>query len=426
MLEPLEQRDAPCGVYEAQLAAGFWNLRFDAVLESAFADYFRSRFYLHVRISIVSAAALILATLPIHLLMPSPADVVAGRFAALLYGVLLPVAFVCYLLVARWRAWAERHLEWISLLLIGVATGVFFDLRMVYAHAGIDYPYESFLFIVAFTCLLSGLRFRPAMFAAAVVVAVHAAGCVIAMGWTAASAIDIFNATALWVLLAGATYLVEHTLRTNFLQARISDHHVQSDWLTGLLNRRGFDAAYQRAWAQARRDVRRVSIAVIDIDRFKDYNDRFGHLAGDRCLRQVAEVIRRCTGRRPLDCCARLGGEEFVVVHFGQLAGAGVERAEYLRAAIRALEIAHPDTPAGVVTVSVGIIELYPSEWRRPESEAIAAADGALYAAKLAGRNRVRVATVDSGDTSVQPPPVISSLAASSPDSECRPGRTPA
>ncbi len=88
---------------------------------------------------------------------------------------------------------------------------------------------------------------------------------------------------------------------------------VARDGLTGIQNRRMFDQHIQRVWQQAVREQERMAVLLVDIDCFKDYNDRYGHQAGDECLRAVAVSLSQCA-RRPLDFVARYGGEEFAVV----------------------------------------------------------------------------------------------------------------
>jgi diguanylate cyclase (GGDEF)-like protein len=126
---------------------------------------------------------------------------------------------------------------------------------------------------------------------------------------------------------------------------------------------------------------------MFDVDFFKKYNDRYGHLAGDECLRKVAEAFRSRL-RRPGDLAARYGGEEFVVVLPGlDLAQCG-EWAESARKAIYDLALPHDDHPEGRLTVSAGAVSIIPA---RDESilELIRLADECLYRAKAAGRNRI-------------------------------------
>ncbi len=162
-----------------------------------------------------------------------------------------------------------------------------------------------------------------------------------------------------------------------------------TDALTGVHNRRYFDEALQREIQRARRLNYPLTLLFVDIDKFKDFNDRYGHMAGDVALQNVATVLRRVV--REVDVVARYGGEEFTVVMPGCAYDAAENVAEKLRAAVEQARFAirEKETEASV-TVSVGAAT-YPdtttSAW-----DLVSAADAAMYQAKQAGRNRVRVA----------------------------------
>ena len=159
------------------------------------------------------------------------------------------------------------------------------------------------------------------------------------------------------------------------------------DGLTGIANRRRFDEALDQEWRRGRREQHALSLILIDVDYFKRYNDRYGHLRGDDCLRQVATGLAEVV-HRPGDLVARYGGEEFVVLlpHTEEAGAATV--AEALRAKIEGLAIPHAlSETAQVVTISLGSATMRPSGDAGAEA-VIAAADLALYAAKTGGRNR--------------------------------------
>jgi diguanylate cyclase (GGDEF)-like protein len=166
----------------------------------------------------------------------------------------------------------------------------------------------------------------------------------------------------------------------------------QLDGLTGLANRRHFDNFLAHQVAVARRRREPFSLMLCDVDRFKPYNDRYGHLAGDECLRKIAGVLTGCC-RRGTDLAARYGGEEFVLV-LPDTPAAGAEIiAERARQDLAALAIPHADSqPFGIVTLSAGIGVFGPESDQLPES-LIARADEALYRAKETGRNRIVVAS---------------------------------
>lgn len=156
-----------------------------------------------------------------------------------------------------------------------------------------------------------------------------------------------------------------------------------TDSLTGLYNRRHLMGTLASEVQRSRRLRRAFSVLLADVDRFKQYNDTHGHLAGDAALVKIAEVFRKTT--RQVDCVARYGGEEFVVM----LLEANIATATLVAERIRA-RVADQDLGAGQLTLSIGVAE-YPDGGETPE-ELIATADAAMYKAKSGGRNQVVVA----------------------------------
>ena len=134
------------------------------------------------------------------------------------------------------------------------------------------------------------------------------------------------------------------------------------------------------------RDGDWLSVVMIDVDHFKAFNDSLGHLAGDRSLVRIAHVIAGSL-RRAGDLVARFGGEEFAVLLPQTDAAGAALVAERLRRSVEAIEIDHPHSPSGCVTISLGAASTVPVDAASP-TELLDAADAALYAAKHAGRNR--------------------------------------
>ena len=159
------------------------------------------------------------------------------------------------------------------------------------------------------------------------------------------------------------------------------------DGLTGVGNRRRFDAQLARAWRAARRGHRHLALAMIDVDHFKRFNDRYGHARGDECLKAVARALAGAA-KRPHDLVARYGGEEFACVMPETDAAGALEVARRFLDAVVALDLPHEDAPEGRVSVSVGVAAMRPDAAHEPE-ELVRRADAALYRAKAAGRNRV-------------------------------------
>lgn len=175
----------------------------------------------------------------------------------------------------------------------------------------------------------------------------------------------------------------QELMEANFALQRLTN----VDGLTGLSNRRYFDDYVETEWRQAFRMQEPVSMLMVDIDHFKQYNDTYGHLSGDEVLRKVARRVQECF-RRPRDLTVRMGGEEFVVVLPQTPASELPMLAQRAVLAVRALEEPHVSSPvADVVTISVGASCCIPEADQKPLS-LIEAADQALYQAKRLGRNR--------------------------------------
>jgi diguanylate cyclase (GGDEF)-like protein len=165
---------------------------------------------------------------------------------------------------------------------------------------------------------------------------------------------------------------------------------ARMDGLTGIANRRHFDSYLPTELSRSARSRAPLSLVLIDIDHFKNYNDHYGHQAGDACLKQVAAVLREAT-RRPADLAARYGGEEFAMVLPETPQEGALEVAKAIAERLARLEIAHAGSPMhGVVTLSQGIATCKAGQPVDCE-HMIQYADKALYQAKEQGRNRFLV-----------------------------------
>jgi diguanylate cyclase (GGDEF)-like protein len=158
------------------------------------------------------------------------------------------------------------------------------------------------------------------------------------------------------------------------------------DGLTGIANRRRFDEELERRWRVAASRQQPLTLLLLDVDHYKQFNDNYGHGAGDECLRRVAAALDDCFDEAE-GLAARYGGEEFVAI---AAEGTGTEHARRVLEAVRALAIPHAHSSAGPhVSVSIGAVELVPQADASPRA-AIEIADRLLYEAKQGGRNRVR------------------------------------
>lgn len=165
-----------------------------------------------------------------------------------------------------------------------------------------------------------------------------------------------------------------------------SEQASWEDRLTGIGNRRRFDEKLDIAWRQALRTKVPLSLIMIDVDHFKKFNDKYGHQAGDVCLRQVAGTLDSCV-RRAGDSVSRYGGEEFAAILFHTSMNEARNISETMLAAVRAIGIKHEDSPHEIVTISVGGATIVPSAEGRM-SQLVEEADKSLYRAKTNGRDR--------------------------------------
>ncbi len=321
------------------------------------------------------------------------------------YVVVLPIGLLG--LICTFFARRDRHVQ-IAYSVVMLVAGIGISVMMALDASNTSRIYlAGILLVIFYAYVFATLRFWYALVVALVLSLSHFLTDVV---WLHADTAEIivdsfFLVTANAVGLMGS-YVVETFTRRAYLQSRTITRERREleaanaelrrlssqDDLTRLPNRRSFFEAYDREWRRCMRDKRPIAILMIDVDRFKDYNDRFGHQAGDRCLQKVAERLGR-VARRPGDVAARYGGEEFVIL----LADTDVSEALQIGEEVRAdVENSAPcslgENGAAGLTISVGLASLVPNGGNG--DDLLARADRALYKAKNAGRNQV---CVDSG-----------------------------
>ena len=217
--------------------------------------------------------------------------------------------------------------------------------------------------------------------------------------WRKETALRAGIVLSLLLFLGGLGYRLIHVMK--------QQHHVQrvlldaqeklievnsslellalEDALTGLSNRRQLDVFILAEMGRARRTQTDLAVLMIDVDYFKRFNDRYGHVAGDECLRRISAIIKGNI-KRPGDLAARYGGEEFAVVLPGTDYAGAFLVAENIRHVVLQANIAHCESPEGRVTVSIGVCAYDPASQDQPD-DLVSAADKALYVAKASGRN---------------------------------------
>jgi diguanylate cyclase (GGDEF)-like protein len=378
--------DLPDSPQARQLRAGFPWLTFDPELEAEFRRTHFDENLLHTRVNLCMAVAITIA-------FSAMESMVLGSDLNRLPSLIHMLVIIPALLIGLASSFSERRHRIYPPLAICVATilGVgAAAIQIIATLGGMSMLFPCLMLAIIFIYFMAGLTFFNAVSANMIVMFVY-----LAVGTALQLPGHEFAYDALVMISAnlfGASvvYMHERTSRTRYLEACLLREMVARDGLTGIQNRRMFDQHIQRVWQQAVRDDERVAVLLVDIDCFKDYNDRYGHQAGDECLRAVAVSLSQCA-RRPLDFVARYGGEEFAVILYDASREYVSEVLTRIQRSIAELNIPHDASRvASRLTVSIGAAFIVPSSTRTYEG-LIQLADEALYSAKEQGRNRVVV-----------------------------------
>jgi len=203
--------------------------------------------------------------------------------------------------------------------------------------------------------------------------------------------IKIYKNDEIGELISGFNLLIDmvNERNTNLKKANaVLESLSQTDGLTGIANRRHFDETLNHTWRVQMRSQQPLTLLLIDIDYFKKYNDAYGHIAGDDCLKKVTKAIKTSINRST-DFFARYGGEEFVILLQGDIKE-GIAIAEKVRLIVSELKIEHKDSSFEYLTISLGVASIVPQVDGDPV-ELVKKADQALYQSKANGRNRYEV-----------------------------------
>lgn len=371
----------------AQQEAGALFLRFEPELERGFQEHYRESGHLFRLVLLCLGCLTVLGTPLYNEMMQAPESYRAETMLAL-YGIQVP-AFALALVVTivpRLRRYTDVAL---MLAALALAVGLLME-RAIGAGYGFDMPLEFLGVIVVAVFFIARLRFRLFLPAALAMTAIMVFN---EMFLVDPDADEWYRLVAMLLLISVAFvggYSQEYLARMAWLEHGILQHMSTHDGLTGLLNRRAAEETIERGLRQAARHNAVYSVAMIDLDYFKNYNDAYGHASGDELLCRLADMLRG-VARRPQDCIGRLGGEEFVVAWYDADPDEIVRRAEELR---RELEASRPrdaqGRPSTRVTMSIGLVTLRPDRHTRTDG-VIEAADRLLYRAKHEGRNRMVV-----------------------------------
>ncbi len=368
--------------------SGFWLLRFPARLEKAYRAHALSRSIKTYRFNgLFALAVFTIICLGVYRLIPpeSLSSTVKAYSCALIVMVGVRV-FSFFRQLDQWFNWYVT------------TSGIVMTTIAVYANnsipmgTGSTLSYIGLTYILFFTYCFVGLRLQLAMTANIVggffgVVLTYGLGS--QMDWQIMPP-TFATASILAMFLA---YGLGRQERINFLQSYLlklsldkSEKLSREDALTGLANRRYLNEMLAIEWNRMLRQKQPLTIMMIDIDFFKRYNDSLGHLAGDKCLQHVAQLISE-EAKRGGELAARYGGEEFVLLFPDMDENSAKQHIERLLARVNNATIPHPDTDSKIVTVSAGVCVWVPQPNMTVDQQ-LRHADDALYRAKANGKNR--------------------------------------
>ena len=367
-------------------------LRFPGALESEFRAAYERQGRSSRRLILSGLLAVIVAILAFAIpVLEVPRDQYWIGAATLIFGLAPPT------ILALLGTAVPRFYRWSTAFYIG-AVGVILAAQMGERVVQLQKGHDMVPFLMPISILLSlsVVQIRYGLMATSMLIGF--AGVIGVELWafelTSHRLLDVATATMMVGVTLSFAYKLERSTRLGWEAQRRLNERAHTDALTGLPNRRKFDAAFLKLIRTAIRERRGLTLMIFDIDHFKAYNDHFGHPAGDHCLKAVGQYIDGSM-RRPLDFAARIGGEEFVAVWFDTGEPDAIQLAEKLRRGISELGIVAAPHIGSVVTASAGLVHLETlSECDAAKSIAdrmIRDADKALYEAKSVGRDQLFV-----------------------------------
>ena len=312
-------------------------------------------------------------------------DSIQGLYYFIRIGVSVPMLLVLFSF--HFIPAMAKYIQMSSVVVIlWIALGnIVLDIASV--NAGFDFAYEGVFIVIMISLFMAGLRFQIAIIGPIITV--------LAMGIAAAyllpesrhTTLKFFYISAISFCGMVGAYTIEYQFRRSFIQHAIVQHMAIKDGLTGLFNHSEAMKKLNFLLEYARREQKPISILLADLDHFKLYNDYYGHLQGDNCLKQIGHALNSCC-KRPLDFAARIGGEEFLLVWFDSSQEEESSLSKCVHEAVAALSITHKTSiTAPFVTLSAGYITTTPDA-NSTINKLIDAVDKALYVSKKAGRNR--------------------------------------
>jgi len=380
-----------------ELKSNLNRLKFSEPLEELFRRYYFRRTIGQVRVAVLSGIILYASFGVLDAVIAPKSKEILWLIR---YAVICPAGIIFLLATFRLTDRDELALQRIHSLAVVVAGFGLLGMMMVVPQNKAFLYYAGVMLVIFYTYALSAMRFYHALAGGLFLsLALPLIGFYILSIDTQHRFLVMYYLASTNIVGIPVSYMLERHIRKDFLMALLLIGEMNEtarlnavlrnlsymDALTGIYNRRKFEEFLKEEWEKAKRMKRPIALLMIDIDRFKSYNDLLGHSMGDECIKKVADAISSNT-RKDVDLPARYGGEEFVVV----LPGTGVreagEIAERIRRDVESLGVRHP--LGGSVTVSIGVASAVPGILSEARS-LVDMADRALYRAKRKGRNRV-------------------------------------
>jgi diguanylate cyclase (GGDEF)-like protein len=316
----------------------------------------------------------------------------AREAAALRAGVMLPAIIAAYALTFVRSALWVRQLGGVLVALTGALTAlVIGNIEGQFVDSAVP---GSYFIIIVFSFFFLGLRYAIATATTFALVGGYVMTGFLAGGLSAPLAYNGYSLLVFTALCALGAGQLELARRRDFLKERVLSYRADRDALSGLTNRRAFDAQLRTLWESAKEQRTPLALMLIDIDHFKAYNDRYGHQAGDRAIERVGRVLKRIL-QRPQDFVSRYGGEEFAVILPNVDKESALNLAESLRVHVLQENLENEGSEIERrISVSIGVAHLYPHSSEHSPNGFLQMSDEALYSAKRLGRNRVVDASV--------------------------------
>lgn len=372
------------GAFANQIARGYPFLRFEKSLERDFRRGFDQENLNRARMGVQFGIFLIGLDIVLNAML-IPQGEIWTKNKLMIAAILVPLLLLSVWSLQKFSDRVRVSLVTLPIVLVATLALTFFRINPETPSASL--PLEAFFLLLLFNFVLAGLTFLQSCVGAVIIVGGYVVSNYVLAVSELVWSFDLFFLISVTMMGCISVYMTERQARNNYLSGGVLSELSERDELTQLYNRRVFNRNLGNLIRLGRREGRPVMLLLLDVDHFKKYNDRYGHAAGDVCLRKVADALSMAA-KRPLDVVARYGGEEFAVILYGARTGSVKLLADTVRQNVESLQIPHEGSEHRVVTVSGGGVVAFVDE-NSDEVGLIEAADKALYRSKAEGRNRV-------------------------------------